>query len=64
MGNPLRADQGVGIPVEDLPHVFEDYHRGRNVARLPGTGIGLATVHRMAEQHGGTVAVQSAAGPS
>ena len=56
------ADQGMGIPAEDLPHVFEEYHRGRNVGRLQGTGIGLATVRQMVEQHGGAVAVRSAEG--
>jgi signal transduction histidine kinase len=56
------TDRGVGIPADDLPHVFEDYHRGRNVGRVQGTGIGLATVHRTAEQHGGSVSVRSAEG--
>jgi signal transduction histidine kinase len=56
------TDQGVGIPADDLPHVFDDYHRGRNVGRLLGTGIGLAIVHRAAEQHGGSVSVRSAEG--
>lgn len=36
-------DRGVGIPAEDLPNIFERFHRGANVAgRIAGTGIGLA----------------------
>src|SRR5205823_3022704 len=38
-------DQGVGIPSEDLPRLFEWTFRGANVVgRMPGTGLGLATV--------------------
>jgi len=35
-------DSGVGIPLEDLPHVFEPLYRATNVHAIPGTGIGLA----------------------
>ena len=50
-------DRGMGIPVEDLPYVFERFYRGRNVASTAqGTGLGLASVRQIVEQHGGTVA--------
>ena len=53
-------DYGLGIPTDFLPHVFERFSRGRNVvSHLPGTGIGLAGVRQIVEQHGGTVEVQS-----
>jgi signal transduction histidine kinase/FixJ family two-component response regulator len=52
-------DQGVGIPAADLPHIFERFRRGRNVGRIEGTGLGLAGVRRIVEQHGGTIAVDS-----
>jgi signal transduction histidine kinase len=53
-------DQGVGIPAADLPHIFERFHRGSNVAgHIAGTGIGLATVRQIVEQHGGTITVES-----
>jgi signal transduction histidine kinase len=53
-------DTGPGIPAEALPHLFELHFRGtRPVA---GYGIGLATVKRLAEAHGGRVAVESAPG--
>src|SRR5919199_4470816 len=54
---PQMRDRGMGIPVEDLPYVFERFYRGRNVAStVPGTGLGLASVRQIVEQHGGTVA--------
>jgi PAS domain S-box-containing protein len=56
------ADQGVGVPAGDLPHVFERFHRGTNVGRIAGSGIGLAGSKVIVEQHGGTVAIESAEG--
>jgi signal transduction histidine kinase len=49
-------DEGIGIPVDELPLVFDRYYRGRNVAgKIAGTGIGLAGARRIIEQHGGTL---------
>ena len=54
------ADQGVGIPPEDLPHVFGRFYRARNVVgRIAGTGVGLAAVRHTVERHGGTIEVNS-----
>ena len=56
-------DQGLGIPVEDLPHVFEPFRRGGNVVgRITGIGIGLASAQRIVERHGGTLTVESTPG--
>jgi PAS domain S-box-containing protein len=55
-------DEGLGIPAADLPHVFDRFYRGGNVGRIWGTGTGLAVVHQVVEQHGGTVAIESAPG--
>ncbi len=56
-------DEGVGIPTSDLPHVFERFYRARNVAgQSSGVGIGLASVRKIVEQHGGTVSVTSQEG--
>jgi PAS domain S-box-containing protein len=56
-------DHGVGIPAADLPHVLERFHRGSNVAGLiKGTGVGLATVKQVIEQHGGSVTMESEVG--
>lgn len=57
------SDQGLGIPAADLPHIFERFHRGGNVAgRIAGSGIGLAAVRQIVEQHGGTISVESREG--
>jgi len=57
------SDCGVGIPVADQPHLFEQFHRGSNVVgRIAGTGIGLATARHIAEQHGGTIGVDTCEG--
>lgn len=54
------ADRGIGIPQADLPHVFDRFRRGKNVAgKIPGTGIGLATVRDIVERHGGTIAAKN-----
>jgi signal transduction histidine kinase len=56
-------DQGLGIPAEDLPHIFEPFRRGGNVVgRISGTGIGLASAQRIVERHGGEVVVDSTPG--
>jgi len=56
-------DQGVGIPAEDLPRIFERFHRASNVrGRIVGTGLGLSGVRQIVEQHGGTVEVESVEG--
>jgi signal transduction histidine kinase len=56
------SDQGIGIPAQDMPYVFERYRRASNVVgRIAGTGF-LAGARDIVEQHGGTIGVQSAAG--
>ncbi|HEX8918641.1 MAG TPA: ATP-binding protein, partial [Chloroflexota bacterium] len=53
-------DQGLGIPAADLPYIFERYRRGGNVTHhIAGTGIGLASVRHIVEQHGGSVTADS-----
>jgi signal transduction histidine kinase len=57
------SDQGVGIPADELARVFDRYYRGRNVVgKVHGTGIGLAGVRQIMEQHGGQIAVTSTEG--
>jgi len=53
------SDSGIGIPPEDLPHLFERFHRGRNASEYPGNGLGLAIVKAIVNAHRGNVAVQS-----
>ena len=56
-------DRGLGIPPADLAHVFDRFYRGGNVVgQIDGAGLGLASVHQVVEQHGGTVSVESRVG--
>jgi signal transduction histidine kinase len=56
-------DRGIGIPAEDLPRVFERFHRGANVdPKVAGSGVGLASARRLVELHGGTIEVESVQG--
>ena len=57
-------DQGIGIPPEEMPHLFESFHRASNVGDIPGTGLGLAIVKNSVELHGGKIAVRSEPGRS
>jgi signal transduction histidine kinase len=56
------SDTGIGIPPEDLPHLFERFHRGRNASRYPGSGLGLAIVKALVDEQGGTVRAESEMG--
>jgi signal transduction histidine kinase len=56
------ADRGAGIPAEELPHVFERYHRGPRSSDNPGTGLGLAIARTIVEGHGGTITAEARAG--
>ncbi len=56
------ADEGIGIPAEDLPHLFESFHRAANVGKIPGTGLGLAIVKKAVDIHGGKILVRSQVG--
>ena len=57
-------DSGVGIPPEDLPHIFSFLYRGRQARRNPdgGLGLGLSLVRQIVERHGGTISAESAEG--
>ena len=49
------ADTGVGIPEEDLSQLFEPFF----TKKTRGTGLGLANVKRILEEHGGSVEIES-----
>lgn len=55
------TDHGIGIPMRDLPSIFERFHRGTNVddRRFVGMGLGLYICKTIAEQHGGSISVES-----
>lgn len=58
------ADTGIGIPAEDLPHIFEPFYRvDRSRSRaVGGAGLGLPLVKDIVEKHGGSIEVKSAPG--
>jgi signal transduction histidine kinase len=55
------TDSGIGIPADDLPHIFGEFFRARNARNsgITGTGIGLSTVQTLVERYRGTINVQS-----
>jgi two-component system sensor histidine kinase PilS (NtrC family) len=52
------VDEGVGIPMDALDRIFDPFF----TTKRGGSGLGLATVHRIVEQHGGSIRVESALG--
>jgi two-component system NtrC family sensor kinase len=58
--NPFRleiADNGVGIPEDVLPHIFEPFYSTKDSDK--NTGLGLAVVYGIVERHGGSIDVKS-----
>lgn len=55
-------DQGIGIPENDLVHLFQSFHRAKNVQSIPGTGLGLSIVKQCVDLHSGTITVESEEG--
>jgi heavy metal sensor kinase len=55
------ADTGIGISKQDLPHVFDRFHRGDSARSLhaSGSGLGLPICRSIVESHHGTIAIES-----
>jgi len=55
------SDQGLGIPPDAIPHLFERFYRAKNVtvAEIPGSGIGLYIVKSIVDELGGTISITS-----
>ena len=68
-GRPIRIsvsrglvaiqDEGIGIPADELPHIFSPFYRARNADSVGGHGIGLALSKAIIEKYGGRIAVSS-----
>ena len=58
------TDTGIGIPEDELPHVFERFFRGKGprVMQVSGTGLGLSIAREIVELHGGHVTVETRTG--
>jgi signal transduction histidine kinase len=56
------ADNGVGIPPEDLPHVFDRFYQADKSRSAGGSGLGLAICKQIVEAHGGQINAQSVLG--
>ncbi|MEM9446099.1 MAG: ATP-binding protein [Verrucomicrobiota bacterium] len=54
------TDNGIGIPEQDIEHLFTPFHRAQNVGHTVGTGLGLAIVKKSVELLDGTIHCQSA----
>ncbi len=52
-------DEGLGIPEEDMRHLFERFFRGKNAVNIQGTGLGLHIVSKYVELMEGTISVES-----
>jgi len=55
-------DQGIGIAVDEIVHIFEPFYRGKNIDSIPGSGLGLTVANTCANLHGGTISVTSELG--
>jgi signal transduction histidine kinase len=58
------TDTGIGIPADDLPHIWEEFHRAQNAhaLRTIGTGLGLSIVKSLVDTFKGSIDVDSAEG--
>ena len=58
------TDQGMGIPAEDIPRIWERFYRvdNSNTRRIGGTGLGLSITRALVELHGGQIWVESTVG--
>lgn len=55
-------DKGIGIPPEEIEHIFEPFHRSDNVSDIKGTGLGLSITKRCVDLHNGMIRVVSEVG--
>src|SRR6266850_222601 len=57
------SDQGLGIPEDELPYIFEPFRRSRTPREdIPGVGLGLSVAQRIVQAHGGRIEAESRIG--
>nr|HID58561.1 ATP-binding protein [Desulfobacterales bacterium] len=56
------SDEGMGIPAEELPFIFDPFYRGTHTITKEGSGLGLAEVKTIIAAHGGRITVESELG--
>jgi two-component system sensor histidine kinase MprB len=61
-GTLTVRDRGQGFNEDDLPFVFDRFHRAKDARGKPGSGLGLAIVRQAAEAHGGFAEASNAPG--
>ena len=61
MAECLVIDDGPGIPQEEIEHIFDRFYRGAwyKSGRVPGSGLGLSIVRKIADIHNGTIRAES-----
>ena len=54
-------DKGLGIPEDEMSHLFQSFFRARNIVNLniPGNGLGLVIAKRIADLHSGSIEIES-----
>lgn len=52
-------DEGIGIPPEDQPHIFQDFYRAANAAEITGAGLGLSIAKKIVDAHDGRIGLES-----
>jgi two-component system sensor histidine kinase KdpD len=55
----MVGDRGIGIPDQDMPHIFDKFFRASNIEQRVGSGLGLAICQGIVEAHGGRMSIQN-----
>ncbi|MHC1786482.1 MAG: sensor histidine kinase [Christensenellales bacterium] len=61
-GRLTIRDEGPGIPAEDLPYLFDRFHKSRPEGDHQGSGLGLTIARQIAQRHGMDLAIESRVG--